>query len=162
MANLIYQLPQTAKVWKSSGGDAVWTPTSLGSGAGRQGAHLDFGSTARSRLYAWICSIVPGATRVVGQIGLRIYWKAGDGTYYENDDGTGDAAVSSINKLRNLRVLGAITIDEDAAVPMTASGLIELPHRYGAPVGWNGSSNALSSTATDFFFALYPVPDEIQ
>jgi hypothetical protein len=104
---------------------------------------------------------VPGATRVVGEA-VRVYLKTSDGTSPDNDDGTGDIAVSAADKLRNLRQIGAIVIDENAAVPMVASGFIEVAARYVAPLFWNGTANSLSATAADFGFSLTPVPDEAQ
>ena len=161
MANKIYQHDETAITWLSSGGTNAFTPTSLGSSAGRQGAHHDFGTSARSRIFAWRAWIKPGGTRVVGEI-VRVYIKTSDGTIADNDDGTGDIAVSSIDKLRNLQQIGSIVIDEDAPVTMAASGVVEIGARYGAPVYWNGTNNTLSSTAGDFGFSLTPIPDEIQ
>lgn len=161
MANLIYQNEGSAITWQSSGGTHALTMTSLASAAGRQGELHDFGTGARSRLYVWRARIVPGATRVVGE---RVLWyiKTSDGSHPDNDDGTGDIAVSSIDKLRNLLPIGAIIIDENAAVEMVASGFIEIPARYAGPVGWNATANTLSGTAADFGFSLTEVPDEIQ
>ncbi len=161
MANKIYQHDESAIIWLSSGGTEAFTPTSLASAAGRQGAHHDFGTSARPRLFVWRAWIKPGGTRVVGE-GIRIYLKTSDGTRHDNDDGTGDIAVSAADKLRNLRQLGAIQIDENAAVEMVASGIVEIGARYAAPVFWNGTANALSSTAADFGFSLTPIPDEVQ
>ena len=161
MPTKIYQHDETAITWVASGGTAVFTPTGLTTANGRQGAHHDLGTAARSRLFAWRAWIVPGGTRVVGEA-VRVYLKTSDGTSPDNDDGTGDIAVSASDKLRNLRQLGAIVIDENAAVPMVASGLIEVAARYVAPVFWNGTANTLSATAADFGFSLTPVPDEAQ
>ncbi len=161
MANKVLQHDESQISWKSSGGTEAFTPTSLASAAGRQGAYHDFGTAARSRLYAWRAVIKPGATRVVGEI-VRIYFITSDGTNPDNDDGTGDIAVSAADKLRNLDQIGAIIIDENAAVAMVAHGFLEVPHRYGAPAFWNASANSLSATAGDFGFFMTPVPDEIQ
>jgi hypothetical protein len=161
MANKAYQHDESAITWRSSTGTELLTCTSLGAAAGRQGAHHDFGTAARARRFAWRAWIVPGATRVVGQL-VTVYFKTSDGTNHDNDDGTGDIAVSAADKTRNLMVLGSIQIDENAAVPMVASGEFEMSHRYGAPVMWNGTANSLSATALDFGFSLTPVPDEIQ
>jgi hypothetical protein len=161
MANKILQKDETPITWKSSGGTETFTPTTLGASAGRQGAHHDFGTSARSRLFAWRAYIKPGGTRAVGE-GVRVYLKTSDGTHHDNDDGTGDIALSSSDKLRNLRQPGSIVIDENAAVEMVGSGIIEIGARYAAPVFFNGTANALSSTATDFGFELTPIPDEIQ
>lgn len=161
MANKIYQHDEAAITWKSSGGTEAFTPTSLASAAGRQGAYHDFGAAARARLFAWRALIKPGATRVVGE-SVLVYLVTSDGTNPDNDDGTGDAAVSAQDKLRNLQQIGAIVIDENAAVPMVASGIIEIAARYAAPVFWNATANSLSATAGDFLFQLTPVPDEVQ
>lgn len=161
MANLIYQVIQTTVTWLASGGTEAFTPTSLATAAGRQGAHHDFGTAAAARRFAWRAWIKPGGTRVVGEI-VEIYLKTSDGSHPDNDDGTGDIAVSAIDKLRNLTLLGVIEIDENAAAEMTASGVVELLHRYGAPVFWNRTANTLSATAADFGFSMAPVPDEVQ
>ena len=161
MANKIYQLQETAVTWLSSGGTEAFTPTSLASAAGRQGAHHDFTTGSVSRRFAWRAFIKPGATRVVGET-VEVYLKTSDGTHPDNDDGTGDIALSAADKLRNLQLLGIITIDENAAVEMVASGVVELLHRWGAPVFYNRSANSLSATATDFGFSMTPVPDEVQ
>lgn len=161
MANKILQHDESAITWLSSGGTETFTPTSLATGTGRQGAHHDFGTSARSRLFAWRAWIKPGGTRVVAEA-LRIHMKTSDGTHHDNDDGTGDIALSHVDKLRNTRQIGAIVIDENAAVEMVASGIIEIGARYAAPIFYNGTANTLSSTAADFGFSLTPIPDEVQ
>jgi len=45
---------------------------------------------------------------------------------------------------------------------MSASGEIEISARYVAPIFYNATANTLSTTAGDYGFALFPVPDEIQ
>lgn len=161
MANLVYQKQEAAITWLSSGGTEAFTPTSLGAAAGRQGAHHDFGTASAGRRFAWRAWVKPGGTRVVGEV-VEIYLKTSDGSHPDNDDGTGDIAVSAADKRRNLMYIGCLQIDENAAVEMVASGVVELLHRYGAPVFWNATANALSSTAGDFGFSMTPVPDEIQ
>lgn len=161
MPNLIYQNEEAAITWLSTGGTNLFTPTSLASNAGRQGAMHDFGVAARPRLFVWRGWIKPGATRVVGEI-VEWYIKTSDGTHPDNDDGTGDIALSAADKLRNLKMIGIIQIDENAAVEMVASGEIEISARYVAPVIYNRTANSLSTTAADFGFSLTPVPDEVQ
>jgi len=161
MPNKIYFVPETAVTWRDTAGTELFTATSLGAAAGRQGAHHDFGTTAHARRYAWRAFLKPGATRVVGEV-VRIYLKTSDGTHPDNDDGTGDIAVSAEDKLRNVTQIGSIVVDENAAVEMVASGDLELSHRYGAPIFWNATANSLSATAADFGFDMTPVPEEIQ
>jgi hypothetical protein len=91
-----------------------------------------------------------------------VYLTTGDGTVYDNDDGTGDIAVSSIDKLRNIFQIGTIAIDENAAVTMSKAGVVSISARYAAPIFWNATANSLSSTAGDFGFSLTPVPSEVQ
>ena len=160
-ASKILQPQETAVTWQSSGGTELFTPTSLGAAAGRQGAHHDFTTASVARRFAWRAFHKPGATRVVGEV-MRIYLKTSDGTRHDNDDGTGDIAVSSVDKLRNLDQIGSIIIDENAAVEMVGHGEVTLLHRYGAPVFWNATANSLSASATDFGFSMTPVPDENQ
>lgn len=161
MANKILQLLGTATTWLASGGTNLFTPTSLGASAGRQGAYFDLGVAARSRRFDWRAWIKPGATRVVGEI-IEVYLLSSDGTRYDNDDGTGDIAVSARDKLRNAQFLGTIEIDENAAVEMVGSGTVEISARHIAPVFWNATANSLSATAADFGFSLGPVEDEVQ
>lgn len=163
MPNLIYMQPAAQITWLASGGDNVLTLTSLGAGAGRQGALDDFGATtARSRLYEWRAFVKFATAPVVGEY-VAIYGKTGDGTHRDNDDGTGDSAVSAEDKLRNLVRLGSIIVDEASTTPeFSASGLILINSREFAPVFWNATADALSSTAADHGFSLTPVPDEVQ
>lgn len=161
MANKVYQVTETLITWRASGGTNAFTPTSLAATAGRQGAYHNLGTAVRSRLFRWEAFLKPGGTRVVGEV-IRVYLALGNGTQYNNDDGTGDIALSSVDKLRNVQQIGAIVIDENAAVEMTAWGIVEIAHQYCAPIFYNGSANALSSTAADFGFNLTPIPDEVQ
>ena len=162
MANKVYLIPETAITWLASGGTNAFTPTSLATVSGRQGAYDDLGTSAHPRRYRWRAWLKPGATRVVGEV-VRVYLVTGDdGTVYDNDDGTGDIALSSVNKLLNASMIGQVVIDENAAVTMSASGEVEISARYVAPIFYNQTANTLSSTAGDFGFMLVPVPDEIQ
>ena len=165
MPNAVYINEETAITWRSTGGSELFTPTSLGAAAGRQGAMHDLGASARSLQFAWRAFIKPGATRVVGEA-VRIIVKTGSGATAaarpDNDDGTGDIAVSAEDKLKNLIQIGTLIIDENAAVEMVKSGYILLPHRWVAPIFWNATANALSTTAADFGFDLTPVPFEVQ
>ena len=162
MANKIYQHDETAITWLASAGTNVLTLTSVAAGAGRQGAHDDFGTAARSKVYAWRAWVKFATTPVVGEV-VYIYWKSSDGTHHDNDDGTGDIAVSAEDKLLNLKLIGRIIVDEASTTPeFVGSGEIMVPHRYGAPVFWNATADALSGTAGDHGFSLTPIPPEVQ
>ena len=153
-----YLLPEAAIDWLNTGGDELLTLTSVAAGAGRQGALHDFGTAARSPEFAWRAWVKFATTPVVGER-VMIYWKTSDGTRPDNDDGTGDIALSAEDKLKNLTFLGSIVVDEASTTPLfVASGDVYLPHRHGSPVFFNDTADALSSTATDHGFSLTPVP----
>lgn len=164
MANKVYQLLETAVTWKP----ATQTPTetweidSIANAAGRQGALHDFGTASIGRRFSWRFYTQCQATPTLGAL-IRLYWKSSDGSHPDNDDGTGDAAVSAEDKLRNLFYIGSCVVDEAAAnIEFTKSGMFFLPHRYGAPVAWNASAATLTTDETEHGFIITPVPDEIQ
>lgn len=163
MASKIYQAPGDVIVWAASGGDAAITLASLAANSGRQGALHDFGVAARPYRFAWRAWVRLASAPTVGAV-VELYWNTSDGTHADNSDGAGDAAVSAEDKLRNLRFLGVIVMDQAAAnVEFVASGVFEHHHRYGAPVFWNrNASAALTANAADHGFSLLPVPDEVQ
>lgn len=166
MANKVYQHDETTLVWTSSGGDYAFTCTSLATVTGRQGAMADLGTAARSARYAWRAYVQFSTTPIVGEV-VYVYIKTGSGatagTRPDNDDGTGDIAVSSIDKLKNLQMLGPIVVDEAATgVEMVRAGEIWLPHRWVAPVFWNATVDTLSATGTTIGFELTPIPLEVQ
>jgi hypothetical protein len=158
----IYGLIESDITWLASGGSAVFTPTSLAASTGRQGALYDFGTSAAPRIFTWRAWVKFATTPVVGET-IDIYLKTSDGSHPDNDDGTGDAAVSAEDKLKNLIRIGSITVDEASTTPeFAASGEIAIYHRYGAPVFWNATVDALSSTAADHGFKLTEVPAQAQ
>lgn len=165
MANKTYGVIETAIAWADSGGDAVLTLTSVASGAGRQGALYDLGATARAHLYTWRAWVQFATTPVVGER-VEVYLKTAQASnaHPDNDDGTGDAAVSAEDKLRNLRHLGSIVVDETSTTPefVASGGPIWVSEQVVAPVFWNRTADALSATAADHGFELVPVPQELQ
>lgn len=161
MANLIYMNEETALEWSSTATNTL-TLTSLATDAGRQGQLHDFGVAARSRLFAYRAWVKFNTAPVVGDR-VDLYIKTSDGTHPDNDDGTGDAAVSAEDKLRNLHPIGSIIVDEASITPeMVRSGTIEISARHAAPVFFNKAADILGATATEHGFTLTPVPDEIQ
>lgn len=163
MANKIYVAPESAIVWKSSGGTYTFTPTSVANAAGRIGAQGDLGSASHSGWYRWRAKTKCGTAGTVGRA-VRIYIATSDGTIEDGNLSTADAGVSSEDKTRNLLFVGCIVVDKasDATEPFQASGIVYLPYRYVSPVWWNDTAQALSSTAGDHEFQLIPIPDEIQ
>lgn len=162
----IYQRNETPITWTDTTGTHAITLNNLATVAGRQGAVHDFGDasvTPRAREFAWRFYCQFATLPVVGEI-VEIYWKSGDGTNYDNDDGTGDIALSATDKTRNLLLLGVLVVDEAATgVTMSVSGgPIELPHRYGMPVIYNATADNLVASNNLNGFDLIPIPMESQ
>jgi len=162
MPTKVYQNQETAITWDSGAGDELLTLTSLLTLTGRQGAYRDYGTAARADRFAWRAWVQFDTNPVVGQV-VRIYIVSSDGTSPDNDDGTGDVAVSAEDKLRNLRHIGSIIVDEAVLdVLMVASGEVFLPQRWNAPVFWNATEDSLRDVATVHGFSLTPIPMESQ
>lgn len=166
MANLVYMNEESALTWRDSGGTYVLTFKGLAAGAGRQGATHDFGTGARSRRFRFVffCHFDTATAPVVGEV-IRVYLKTGDGTNFDNDDGEGDIAVSHVDKLKNLHLIGVLVVDQAAAdVPMQISGEVTISSKEVIPVIWNGTADNLDDDAapTNSGFDLIPIPDEIQ
>lgn len=164
MANLIYQNEGAVITWKDSTGDHDFTLQNLAAGAGRQGAIHDFGVGARSQQFEWRLALTAGfETQPVVSEFLGIYVKTGTGTSADNDDGTGDIAVSAEDKLKNLSRIGTLIVDEAIVdIPIAKSGFILLPSRFFMPLVWNFATDNLQDTANTTIFTLTPVPFEAQ
>jgi len=160
----LYYLPETKTQFLASGGDVTHTLTSLAAGAGRQSAQLDRGAetTGHPFLFRWRfwCQF---ATAPVVDESIDIYIKTSDGTHLDNDDGTGDIALSAENKLKNLHYIGSMIVDEASATPeFSASGTFECYERYLNVVVWNDTADALSATAAEHGFYIEEVPHQGQ
>lgn len=168
MANQVQLAVGTAVLFGSEVGDDVaWTMDGLADNAGRQSAFLDLGAAPRARFYRWRFWTQFQATPTLNAF-LRLYLKTGGSEtsspdHPDNDDGAGDIAVSTEDKLRNLTPLGSLIVDEAAAsVEMVAHGLIEIPERHVAVVGWNDSGATISATEAATKLRIVPILDEIQ
>jgi len=149
--------PETPITFLASGGTVVHTLTSLATLSGRQSAGHDFGASARAYIFEWRAWVKMATTPVVSET-IDWYYKTNDATHYDNDDGTGDAALSAADKLKNLHYIGSITIDEASSTPeFSASGVISIYQRYIQIVAYNSTADALSATAGDHGFELTPL-----
>lgn len=171
MANEIYGLIETS-LWfvpatAAQAEDAAFEVHNLASGAGRQSAQLDLGVAARSRRFRWRAFVQFATAPVLGET-IDIYLKTAGSSasataHPDNDDGTGEAAVSAEDKLRNLQYLGSIVVDEAVAnIEMVASGTIEITARAVQVVFWNNSADGLTNDVDENGFFLTPIVDQIQ
>lgn len=171
MANLIYRNRETTKWFvpatAAQAEDAAFEVHNLASGAGRQSAQIDLGEGAVARRYEWRAFIQFIANPVVGEA-LRIYLKTAGSSasataHPDNDDGTGEAAVSAEDKLKNLHFIGSIIVDEAVLnIEMVASGVVEIDARAVQVVFWNSTADGLTNDVDENGFMLSPVPMEVQ
>lgn len=160
MAAEILQKQKTAITWKTSGGTAVITLTSLAASAGRKGAGVDLGSVFAARCVVDILTkfaVAPtaGAT-------LEIYWASSrDNTNFDAQQSSADAVFTNTNLNKQLHYIGSLIADSTTNAQQQ-SWLFFTPGRYGFPVIYNSTTQALSGTAGDHTITLTPIADEIQ
>ncbi len=163
----VYKVDETSTIWGSEvGDDLALTSESVADGAGRQGAQLDLGAggTARSpqffgRLYGQAV-----ATPTLKEL-LELHMKGGDGTHYDNDDGTGDIAVSAEDKLANLNYLPQCSpaVDQAAAnIEFSRGGVFFHYERYMLPAMFNNMGSATTADAAETKFVVTPMPMQAQ
>lgn len=162
MPNKVYTAPETALVFKDSGGDAVITLQNLAYGAGRISARYDRGAGSKPALHRWRAVIQWETAPIVGEVS-EIYLAQSDGTYMDGTLGTSDAALTT-DKRRNLKLLGVVTADSTStATDNITSGTCLIHDRYFSVGVWNASAgNNLENTANACRIEFMPIPDEIQ
>lgn len=165
MASKLYYNPETAIVWKASGGDKTLTLTSLTDQHARVGAQWDRGAGALPGLYMYHFIGKGSSTLVIGR-SIRLYGAGSrNGTDIPGRVGTADASITSGvgNRLLNVPQIGSIFADSTSS----SDALIKnepfmIWTRYWSPVVWNDLSVALSGTAGDFELAVEPYVPEFQ
>lgn len=165
MANKIYAAPETAIVFKNTGGDVTFAPhtTPLAFAHGRISNQLDRGAGSKPTRYRWRMRTRWATTATAGET-LRLYLVTSDGT---NPDGsalsTTDADLSSeVLLINSCQQIGAVVSSGVDQVEVT-SGICMIYDRYAQFAVWNASAaKALTATASDHIFTLTPMPDEIQ
>jgi hypothetical protein len=160
MASEQLQKQGTAINWLNTGGDHALTLTSLANNNGRKGVVHDFGATIPRRC-RWIYKTDHNVAPTAGLV-QEIYWSSSsDNTDFDGTLSSADAAMNDTNTLNKLYYVGTLYC-ENNTTSQIASGVFELPARYGFPVIFNRSGQALSGTASDHRFQLVPLIDEAQ
>jgi hypothetical protein len=158
----VYVNPETPLTWKNTGGTAVITGTSLANNAGRVGAQIDRGASARAQRFYWEfeCHVASGT---LGQtVSIYLATAHANSASPDGNVGTADAGLATLDKRRNLLFLGVVEVDVSSTALLKGSGTIEIAARYLSLVIVNESGVAFSGTATDTVFSLTPIPDENQ
>lgn len=160
MPREILQKQDTDIEWTSAGGDEVLTLTSLADGDGRMGDEHDFGATFPQRVRIALTvdfNVAPTAGEV-----MEVFWSSShDGTNYDGECTGSDAAYNAEADARRLHSVGVLVASNDTD-PHRASWVIFLPARYGLPVVFNQSGQALTNVGTDQAIIVTPLIDEVQ
>jgi hypothetical protein len=160
MANEILQKQGTSLTWKTSGGTYTYTLTSLANAASRKGPVHDFGATFPVRA-RWQLKTDFNAAPTAGAL-MYIYWVSSmDGSVFDAQLTSGDAAGPALAQAAHLTMIGSF-VCENTTTSQIQSGTFEIPARYGFPVIYNASGQALSGTAGDHEFKITPLIDELQ
>jgi hypothetical protein len=158
MADLL-QKQGTTVTWQASDGTYVLTLTSLATAAGRKGAGHDFGATFPLRARIALKTLFASAP--TAGLPVEVYWSSShDNTDFDAGTAAGDAAMSDTDLLRQLTFVGVLPAD-NTTNSQQASWVFDIPARYGYPVVFNASGQALSSTAGDHVLSLTPLIDEV-
>ena len=168
MANKIYTATETAvTIGSEVGDDTDWSTESIATAAGRQSDVHDLGAAPRADRYLLEFWTQFQATPTLGAA-LQLYikeWGSEGGTedHPTNDDGTGDAAVSAIDKLSNLSLVGVVIVDEAAAnIEMGIKAEVTILVREFQLVLWNASGATITADAAETKARLTAYPPEIQ
>ena len=160
MANEILQKQLTSVTWKSSGGTRAITLTSLGAAAGRKGANHDFGATFGARCMVEL--LTKFAVAPTAGTTIDIYWSSSrDNSSYDSATSGTDSAFTDTDLNKQMHYVGSLFSDNTTSAQQQ-SWLFFLPGRYGYPVVYNATGQALSATAGDHVLTITPLVDEVQ
>jgi len=154
----ILQKQDTSLVWDGGAGLDL-TLAGLANGAGRQGESHDFGALFPQYVRVelrMVFAVNPTAGNVV-----EVWWASSiDGTNFDGECTGSDAAFATATKRFRLHYVGALSASADTD-PQRQSWLFALPARYGAPVIWNASGQALTATEADQVLTVTPLPGDV-
>lgn len=156
----------TAKQWRSSGGDAAITLTSLASNAARQGAKLDLGSTFAARYAVYLDIELTSAPTAGERVELWLAWSnnATAGTFNPAGASGTDAAYKAAEEdewKKQLDFAGVLiaTADGSGTIQRQLVGVVDAKSQYVSPIVVNKSGVALHSTAANHVITLVPLTD---
>lgn len=161
----------TEKTFKSSGGTAVITMTSVANNAARQSDKLDFGAS-RGRWYDVFAEVELAATPTAGneiEHYLGPSSSATAGTDNLGGLGGSDAAYSGYSSnldasIKQLISIGSLvcTAQATATIQKGYVGRVYIPQRYAQLVVYNKSGAAFHSSAANVSFRFVPAEDSIE
>lgn len=171
MPNEIRKKYGTKVTFTDSGGDVAFTLQNLAAAAGRRSPSFEFSVDGFAPDGYHIRLVLAGGFEtapVVGEkvklYGVEFGIDATVSSIGSNDDGNADGAVSSTDKLLNLKELLSLQADEAAAdIPMAIEDDFEGLARHIAFAVWNFSAgDNLQNTANTSFVEVTPYVYEVQ
>lgn len=159
----------TPITYKSSGGTYTWTPTSLANGAGRSGPKADLAIAATGkypRVWSAQFEVALAVAVASDYLSVELWWSGSDnataGTHNPGGHSGTDATLTSASTLRyGMTFLGFISLTITAGTGVQISQPFEFYplFRYGSPLLYNASGQALHATATNHVLTLTPLGD---
>lgn len=144
--------------------------TSIANGAARQAAKADLGATRAAKYAVKVAMELDVAPTAGNEI--DVFWSSSvSGTAGTGNDGGADGTDSAYKAgeeaewSKQLLYIGSIVLTADAATVVQTqiiNSAFVPPSRYGMPVVYNRSGQALEDNAVEMYVALLPLIDEIQ
>ena len=161
MANEILDKQGTQINWGSNGGETeTLTLASLANAAGRMGEEHDFGATHAAR-WRWYLRLDFAVAPTLGKTFQLYFAWSHDGAIYDGEVSGADGALADVDQLPRLHWVGNLVCDDDTD-PQYAGGVMYAQSRYGVPVVYNDSGQALTAATADQELILEPWPVEVQ
>lgn len=152
---------ETALVFGTSGQTVNLTMTSLANNAGRVSSQYDRGTGLASDEYFGRASIKLAVAAAIGAT-ARIYVASSDGTDVDGGLSATDAALPSVERLRNLIQVATIVADAATVGPFFAPiPIFRFEGRYMQFVIYNEMGQALTATAADHYIKIQAIRPEI-
>jgi len=156
------------KTFKSSGGTAAITMTSVANNAAQQSVKADFGTT-RATIYAVYAEVELALTPTAGneiEVWLNPSSSATAGTDNLGNCSGADALYTGYSSnldasIKQLHYVGSLVVTAQATATVQKGfvGYARLMQRYGSIVVYNKSGAAFHSAATNVSFRFVPIED---
>lgn len=165
MASKQYFNPETAVVFKGSGGDVTLTFASTADQALAVSAQYDRQTGAKPGFYRWRIKTQINATGTIGKQ-VRVYLiQAKDATDIPGRVGTADTEISSAaDRTRNLGApIGVVNADvTTSGTDFIATGVAFIQERFISVGIFNDMGVILHATESVHYFEIQPIPPEQQ
>jgi len=164
MATKVYSAIETPVTFTDSTGDVAITLANLAATTGmRVSARYDRGAGSLPALHTVQVNMAFETTPVFGE-SVYIYISSSDGTQEDGQVGASDAAVASAYQLQNMMIVGALTVDVQAADTLMTATFHNVPilTRYFSVAVHNATADNLQNDANASSIVVTATPPESQ